>query len=94
MTNFIFLVGNDLLTKERFCRLQKVTQNLVEVVCLLISSSEWKTLKIPDGLLAFTRRLVDSVPESNCQLPITLGRFSNSPRSLIGSEALDQFENL
>lgn len=84
MTNFIFLVGNDLLTKERFCRLQKVTQNLVEVVCLLISSSEWKTSKIPDGLLAFTRRLVDSVPESNCQLPITLGRFSNLPRALIG----------
>ena len=61
-----------MLTKGRFCQLQKVTQNLVEVVCLLISSSDWKTSKIPDGLLAFTRRLVDSVPESNCQLPITL----------------------
>ena len=41
-------------------------------MCLLVSCCEWKQTKIPDSLLEFTRRLVDAVPESSCQLPITL----------------------
>ena len=43
-------VGNDLLTKRRFCKLQKITENIVEVVCLLISASEWKARPFPNLL--------------------------------------------
>ena len=35
-------IGNDLLTRRRFCPLADLTEIIVECTCLLLSISEWK----------------------------------------------------